>query len=199
MDFANPVVDETKGFRPTWALGKDGLVYAVTTFGEYAIHVWKPDGTPVRVQSRAFDHLARTPQEIEEQKSRFVIRGPIDPKIVVSDYHPDIRSMFPRDDGSLWVLTSRGMKSADENTLGTFDVFDREGRFVRQVTMTGQGDPDEDLYFLTGDRVFVVTQYVSASRSMFGNSGPEGAEDEDNLVPMEVICYAMPQIAAQGK
>jgi hypothetical protein len=67
--------------------------------------------------------------------------------------------------------------------------------------MTGQGDPDEDLYFLAGDRVFVVTQYVSAARSMFGGSGPEGseAEEEADLVPMEVICYALPQIAAQGK
>jgi hypothetical protein len=201
MDFANPVVDETKGMQPTWTMGRDGLVYAVTTFGEYAIHVWKPDGALLRVQTRAYEHLPRTPQEIEEQKSRFIIRGPVDPKIVVSDYHPDVRSMFPREDGSLWVLTSRGMKSATENTLGTFDVFDGEGRFVRQVTMTGQGDPDEDLYFLAGDRVFVVTQYVSAARSMFGGSGPEGseAEEEADLVPMEVICYALPQIAAQGK
>jgi hypothetical protein len=160
------------------------------------IHVWNPDGTLLRVQTRSYEHLQRTKQEMEDQKSRFIIRGPIDPKIVVSEYQPDVRTLFPRDDGTLWVLTSRGMKSAGENTLGTFDVFDRDGRYLRQVTLGGQGNPEEDLYVLSGDRVFVLTQYVSAARSMFGGNGAE-SEDEE-AVPMEVICYALPQVASQG-
>jgi hypothetical protein len=201
MDFANPVVDETKGLRPTWALGPEGRAYAVTTFGEYAVHVWKPDGTPLRVQTRTYEHLPRTKQEMEDQKKRIIFRGPVEPKIVVSDYHPDVRYLYPRADGSLWVLTSRGTKNTGAGTLGTFDVFDADGRFVRQITLAGQGDPEEDLYFLSGDRVFVVTQFVQAARSMFGGSGPDaaGEDTEAEPLPMEVICYALPQVASQGE
>ena len=195
MDFANPIVDETKGILSTWALGYDGRTYAVTTFGEYQIHVWNPDGTSARVQSREYEHLMRTGQEKSDMKSRFVIRGPISPKIVVSDHHPDINRIYPRQDGSLWVQTSRGMKESSDNSLGTFDVFNSEGRFVRQVTLTGQGDPVEDRFFLVGDRVFVVTQFATSSAAMFGGRD-ERDEEEVDLLPMEVICYALPQIAS---
>lgn len=195
MDFANPIVDETKGIMSAWALGHDGRTYAVTTFGEYEIHVWEPDGTPVRVQSREYEHLMRSGQEKKDMKSRFIIRGPMQPKIVVSDHHPDINRIYPRQDGSLWVQTSRGMKESSENSLGMFDVFNSEGRFVRQVTLTGQGDPVEDLFFLVGDRVFVVTQFATTSAAMFGGRDDRDAEETD-LLPMEVICYALPQIAS---
>ena len=106
MNFASPVVDETDGMMPTWALGSDGRTYVVATFGEYAISVFSPDGTLEYIIEREFEHLDRTVEEKEAMRSRFIIRGPVDPKIVVSDYEPDVQNLFPRPDGSLWAQAS---------------------------------------------------------------------------------------------
>jgi hypothetical protein len=202
MNFANPVVDERKGLAPTWALGPTGDVYFIDAFGEYRINVLTPGGEPINTLEREFEHLMRTDEEKEAMKKRFVIRGPVDPKIVVSEYEPDVNRLFPRRDETLWVLTSRGMKASTENVIAVFDVFDAEGRFTHQVTLEGQGDPKEDAVFIVGDRVFVVTQYVNAMRSAFGgDDSPSGDEEDEEPEPMEVICYRLdlgPDALANG-
>jgi hypothetical protein len=100
--------------------------------------------------------------------------------------------MFPRSDGSLWVLTSRGERASNESVLATFDVFDSQGRFTHQVTIEAEGDPREDAVLFVGDRLFVVTEYVSASSSMWGGSDGEGEDDEEEEAePMQVICYRL--------
>ena len=125
-------------------------------------------------------------------RSRFIIRGMADPKIVVSEYEPDVRNIFPRSDGTVWVMTSRGEREANESVLAQFDVFDSQGRFTHQVTLEAEGDPREDAVFFVGDRLFVVTEYVSASQSMWGGKDGEAEEeDEGEAEPMEVICYRL--------
>jgi hypothetical protein len=177
----------------------DGTVFAVTCFGQYEIRTWAPDGTEVRVIEREYEHLPRTEEDKERMKQRFVIRGPVDPEIVVADDAPDVNRMYAREDGTLWVLTSRGIKAATEETLGSFDVFDERGRFVRQVTLLGDGDPEQDLYFFVGDRVFVVTQYIEAMNAMYGGREEIGEEEALEASPMEVICYRLgPATAAAG-
>ena len=202
MNFANPVVDERKGLAPTWALGPTGNVHVIDAFGEYRINVLTPDGSPIHTVEREFEHLMRTDEEKEAMKKRFIIRGPVDPRIVVSEYEPDVNRLFPRRDGTLWVLTSRGMKASTENVIAVFDVFDAEGRFTHEVTLEGQGNPKEDSVFIVGDRVFVVTQFVNAMRSAFGgDDSPSGDEEVEEPEPMEVICYRLdlgPDALANG-
>ena len=48
---------------------------------------------------------------------------------------PDIESLLPRPDGTLWVLTSRGRQGRPEGSVGVFDVFDAEGRFRHQLDL----------------------------------------------------------------
>lgn len=195
LSFASPVVDERENLRPVWDAGSDGRVYAVPIFGEYHIDVWSADGKTHRVIERQYAHLKRTSDEIQAAKDRIVIRGPFQPEILVAEYDPDIRTMFARSDGSLWVLTSRGVKDRPEGSLGVFDLFDPDGRFIRQVVLMGEGDPEEDLYFLAGEHLFVVTSYREAMRSMFAGRRQSGAEEpeeiSDDLTPMEVICYSV--------
>jgi hypothetical protein len=135
----------------------------------------------------------RTDREKAEMRSRFIVRGPAtETKITVSEHHPDIHKLFPREDGTLWVLTSRGRKEPPDGALALFDVFDAQGRFVRQVTLQGEGNPMDDALFMADDRLFVVTGFQSASRAMHAGETVEAApEDEGELEPMEVICYRM--------
>jgi hypothetical protein len=189
MNFANPIVDERKGLTPTWALGPGGTIYLTPTFGEYKISMIAPDGTPERIVERDYESLRRTDDETEAAKKRFIVRGPVKPKIVVAENHPDINRLFPRKDGTLWVLTSRGIKASNDRTLAAFDVFDAAGRFTHKVTLEGEGNPEDDAVFLTHDRVFVVTQFVTAMQSMHG--GGDAETDEAEPEPMEVICYRL--------
>ena len=134
---------------------------------------------------------------MEEQKSRFVIRGPaVEPKITISEHHPDIARFYPRGDGTFWVLTSKGRRQIPEGALGVFDVFDAQGRFLRQITLEGQGDPVEDAFFLVGDRLYVVTGFSRATRAMHAMDDRSQRKEEEiaeDLKPMEVICYSLNQ------
>ncbi|MBD3160995.1 MAG: 6-bladed beta-propeller [Candidatus Eisenbacteria bacterium] len=193
IDFANMVIDERTTMRPIWTIGDDGVLWLVPVFGEYRLQMILPDGTVEREIEREYEHLVRTEEEREEARGRFVIRGPrVQPTIKVLDHHPDIREIHARPDGGCWALTSRGWLEPPDGAICVFDVFDSEGEFVRQVVLQGEGDPEQDALYLTGDRLFVVTGFFDALRAMFGGGEEEEeVEPAADLVPMEVICYRL--------
>ncbi len=195
INFAAPEFNERESMPLIWTVGPSDRIYGVTDLGRYAIRVWRSDGTEERVIERDYPSRKRTPEEMEKVKSRFVFHGRrmAEVKMVLSETDPDVIRIYPRPDGGIWVQTSRGTRDAADGTLGTFDVFDPEGRFLKEVTLVGQGDAEEDRYFFLGDRIYVVTQYLSAITSMFGGSQEDGSSDEEDvdLMPMEVICYRL--------
>ena len=71
-----------------------------------------------------------------------------------------------------------------------FDVYDRKGQFVKQITLKGEGDPRSDGYFFVKDRLFVVTDWLAAMMALQGGGGDaEDAEEEPEL--MEIISYRL--------
>lgn len=191
-DFAHYVADESKYGLLSWTVGPDCRVYGVTSFGKYEIEVWSISGGLERVIEREYEPLERTPEEIEEVKKGFVISGVPHPTITVSDYHPDVFRMYARPDGSLWVLTSRGSRNGVEGSIGTFDVFDARGRFLRQVTLLGEGDPRTDHYYFLGDRLYIARRERGALDAMFKREDSSGeGKEEAEPEPMEVICYRL--------
>ena len=105
-----------------------------------------------------------------------------------------------RDDGSIWVLSSRGSRDRPSGSLGIFDVYDAEGRFVREVTLMGQGNPREDAYFFDADRVYVVTGFLNAAIAAQGGGTVESEEEEEEPTPMEIICYRIDSpVIAKGE
>jgi hypothetical protein len=85
------------------------------------------------------------------------------------------------------------MRDCPKGALGTFDVFDAEGRYLRQVTLMGDGDPLQDGYFFVGDRLYVVTGFLDAAMAAAGG----GSEDiADEAEPMAVICYQVGPLKA---
>ncbi|MBP2681368.1 MAG: 6-bladed beta-propeller, partial [Candidatus Krumholzibacteriota bacterium] len=142
IDFSKPVLDDTMWdtFDRRWAVGVDGRVYACTNYSDYRIQAWNPDGTANRVIERQYAHQKRSPEEkklVEDLMATFARQIP-NATVKVSDFNKDIETIFARDDGSVWVLTSEGTHDLPAGVAGVFDVLDSEGRFVRRVSILAQ-------------------------------------------------------------
>ncbi|HXV13791.1 MAG TPA: 6-bladed beta-propeller [Candidatus Krumholzibacteria bacterium] len=178
-------------FERRWEVGPDGKVYACNSFDNYEITVYDKTGKIDKVITREYKHVARTADEKDFMNRMFSHWAKMIPncKVVINDMNKDIDSIYLRDDGSLWVLSSAGARNLAQGTLGTFDVFNPEGQFVKQVTLQGQGNPLEDLYVFEKDRLYVVTSFLQAAMSA---QGVQGLYDEaDEPEPMAVICYKL--------
>jgi len=191
LDFANLVIDEEKldTVQNRWMIGHDGRVYTAPKHRSYEIMSWEADGGGARVIEREYDHYERDgdqKQEMHNLYEAFTRQAP-NATIKVSDVDADVFRFYPREDGSLWVLSSHGVRARPEGALGVFDVFDDDGRFVRQVTLMGEGNPHEDGLHFVGDRLYVVTDLISAAVALQG--GGVGGDDEEEAEPMAVICY----------
>jgi len=193
-DFANLVFDEKDlgGWGVQWDVGTDGRVYANRVFDKYEIEVWNADGSSDRVITRAYKARERSPKEKDDASKRFriVINGR-EPERKISDTDRDVQQIYSRDDGTLWVLTSRGAFDAPDGVVGTFDVYDANGRFQREMTLKGEGSIKRDGFYFVGDRLYVVTGLVSARSAMGGRGGGGDAEEEEDeyAEPMAIICY----------
>ncbi len=196
MKSADAMIAETEwdSFRNRWSSGADGRAYSAVDFGDYTVNVWGPDGKLVHVIHREYaEHVRLGAQmdrvlEIYKGFTRQIpfpnIRYEIEP-----NWNP-IQSINARGDGSLWVRTSRGTFDLADGQLGAFDVFDKNGHLVRQVTLEGQGDPTSDGYFIVADRLFVVTDWLDAMMALQGGASAEDADEDAE--PMAIICYQLP-------
>ncbi len=175
-----------------WTLGPTGEVYAAAERDRYAVHVYAADGALLRVIEREFESWKRT----AEEKGRvgegilIVVNGErVQIEAQAEDRDPCIAGLHVTDGGELWVLHSRSRREQPEGILQTYDVFDPEGHFVRQVSFAVAGDPERDRLFLLGDnRAVVVTGFLNAARSMTGS----GEEDSQmDAAPLQVIGYSI--------
>jgi sugar lactone lactonase YvrE len=196
MQMANPVISEAQWdlFRNRWAAASDGRVFAVKDFRKYEVTVWGPDGKVDRVIHREYPPHVRTDQEkqdVMDVYKRFTRQIPVpDLKYEVENEHPPVNfgNVYTRADGSFWVQTSRGSVGQPDDVIGVFDVFDPKGRFVRQVTLKGQRDQDNDAVFFVGDRLYVITDWLPSVAALQGGGGSDEEIDED-VEPMAVLSF----------
>ena len=194
IDFANAVLDDKvwDTFDRRWTIGIDGRVYACTDYSDYRIEIWNSDGTRDRNIERKYTHVKRTAEEkkiVEDLMGLFANQIP-NATVKISDFNKDVESIFVREDGSLWVLTSDGTRDLPDDTAGTFDIFDPEGRFARQVTLKLEGSPLTDGYYFVGDRFYVVTDLLQAAISL--QSGGQSLDiGDEEPEPMGVVCYKL--------
>ncbi|HEU4365518.1 MAG TPA: 6-bladed beta-propeller [Candidatus Krumholzibacteria bacterium] len=200
-DMANMSFDEKEARGPEWTATGGGRVFMSDEFDAYRIKRFTAAGTVDRVFERPYPHRARSKQEIEDNKPRVMIRGgggTHRPETTASTTDRDILRMFAREDGSLWVLSSRGAFNAPKNTLAVFDVFDADGRFAREVSLRAEGGFRNDGIEIVGDYLFVVRQLRSAERAMNAEEGEDTATDED-AEPMSIVCYRITPSATARK
>ena len=178
-------------FDRRWTIGPDGRVYACPSFADYEVHVWAKDGRLERIVRREYEHRPRDAKEKKFFRTLFSFYAKMIPNctVTVADDCPDIQNVWVRDDGTLWVLSSRGSRDHPDGTLGVFDVYNPEGQFVRTVTLRGKGHPRNDLYVFAGERLYVVSSFMQAAMAA---QGIEGLYDEDDEAePMAVRCYRL--------
>jgi hypothetical protein len=200
LEFVNFLLDETvwRTFDNRWRVAPNGELYAVGQYLDYEITVWDPEGNQKRVIRREYDHWDRTQEQKDDMYDIFdaLLQNQLpEYTIKVSDHDPDISNIYPREDGTLWVLTSHGSRGRPEGSLGVFDVFDSDGRFVQTLTLMGEGEPIADGYFFLGDRLIVVTDLLEADIASRGGR-VDGDEEEEEPEPIAVICYKLDVVVA---
>jgi len=193
IEFANAVLEEKdwSTFDRRWQVGPNGSFYACPTFADYEVDIWGPDGTKKMVITRPYTHWDRPQREKDRVKGIFesFTRQIPNAQIKVSDFDQDIANIYPRSDGTLWVLTSHGTRERPDGVLGIFDVFNADGQYVREVTVKGDGNPLTDGIFFEGNRLFVVTGFLDAALAAQG--GGSADDDLGDAEPMAVICYQL--------
>ncbi len=194
----NKRFEESYGPVPAdWSVGPAGRVAVRTKYDDYQLTIHNATGEVDRVVTRSYKSRKRRTEarnalqnyydELYEGRNWRGNIGPIE--YVMHENDADIQELFIRGDGLLWVLTSRGAYDAPHGELGTFDIFDDDGRFIRQVTLLGEGDYWDDDFFVSGDRLFVVTN-VGADIPGWERAGEDNA---DKNRERSVICYKLPQ------
>jgi hypothetical protein len=186
---------EWDSFRNRWTAAPDGRAFSAVDFGEYSIDVWSPDGKLDRVIEREYPEHTRTAEDNERLLGiykGFTRQIPVpNVKYELEETWNPIQRLWARDDGSLWVQSSRGSQGLEDGIIGMFDVFDKAGHFIKQVTLKGEGNPRTDGYFFVRDRLFVVTDWLNSLMALQG--GGRQAEEEEDLEEedalMEIVSY----------
>ena len=200
-NFSNFRFAEREHMPPFWwtfDVAPDGTVYTVTDRDKYAITVFRPEGSVARVIERRYEPLRRTDEEFQMYEGMVVsaMAGlPFQPTIEIEHDESVFaylwRGLQLHEDGSLWVLTGRGVRDEQEGVMAVFDVFAADGEFVRQVALAAPQDGMKVGMFLSGaDRVLVVKGYLESLAAQFGNGSTFAGEDGEAETP-EVICYQM--------
>jgi hypothetical protein len=182
-------------FAGCFDVGPDGRVYVLADQDHYAVSVFHPDGTPDRVIERPYTVRRRTPDEARRMRAlvdRRFRTFPYKLSVEMADTEPVVdwlyRGLTVLPDGTLWVRHSRSSENQPRGVMLAFDVFDREGRYVKEVAAVCDGDPLHDGLFPIGqDRFVLVRGFTDAMRTLYGG-GQGGFEGEGEPEPLEVIC-----------
>ena len=185
FDFGNFVFEESRHLAGYWwnaAVAADGRAYVAPALDRYEIRVHAPDGALERVIERDYEPVRRTGAEkaafVETVKAIYA-GAPIEVEVEPMDVEPVVQSMHrglrAHADGTLWVLTARGLRDQPDGVLAAFDVFDAEGIYAKKVVVHAEGDPENDaVFFLDDGRAVVVTAFADATLSQFtGASLPD--------------------------
>ncbi len=174
----------------TWAVGREGVVYVSEAFDKYEIFVYSANGELVRIIDREYETRTRDAKYRDNLQKSINIslagrtyRG-VPFTFEICNTNMDIHELFPRDDGTLWVLSSRGAYDVVEGVIATFDVFDSSGVFDHQVAVMGEGCYYTDHFYLSGGLFYVVRNITEDIRV-------ENGEADSGSDQYELICYQL--------
>lgn len=194
MQFGGMKFEEetNRNFVRRWALADDGRIAAALDFEDYEIHLWNPDGSVDRVLRReGYEPVERTDDERDQIQKLFSGFTRWNPGSTYEEapVHMTVQQVAFRPDGTLWVLPADGAWRTGDGVFASYDVYDREGRYLQRVDLLGDHDPVEDGVFFTQDRIYVVTDLLSALQA---NTGGGDEDDVDyDAEPMSVVAYRL--------
>jgi hypothetical protein len=195
-DFSFVERDELPPFHWSFDVGADGRIFAVVDRDLYEVTVYASDGTPELVIEREYSPFTRTEEDREHFTHMIETSNegiPFEVQVELEDTYPAIailqRGLQVAADGTLWVLSGRGLRPDKPGIMAVFDVFDRKGVFVRQVAMAAPHDGDRvGIVLAGGDRVVVIEGFLESIASQFGNGATFIGEEWSTP---EVVVYEM--------
>jgi len=174
-----------------WDIDEQGRVIAADERNEYRLSVWNGDGSLAFTFGREAKPWRRTEAQKQEIRDAVTVLRDgerVEVKVEVEDDEPAVRELRCMPDGEIWVLPARGAREQEPGILATWDIFDAEGVFIRQVALACQGDLEEDkLVFLEGRRAALIRGQVQARRNTYG--GSRGEEKEVAMHDVKVFAY----------
>jgi len=195
-DFNYVERDELPPFHWAYDVGPGGRVFVAGDRDDYVVTIYDSDGTPELIIEREYSPFIRT----GEDRERFIhmietsMEGlPFETKVELEDTYPAIsvlqRGIQVTSDGSLWVLSGRGLKPDTPGIMAVYDVFDRDGVFVLQVALAAPHDASRvGIVLADGNRVIVIEGYLESLASWFGNGATFNGEEWSTP---EVVVYKM--------
>jgi len=173
LEFDKPVIRDERS--PYVRCSNSGTAYIADSW-DYRIDAYKPDCVSRDVIEQTHEHRRRTVKEIADIEAYYRRGGGTQGvQLDISQYDSDVRWMGVDAGEHLWVLPSRKERVAD--SLGVFDVFSSTHQSMGAFDLKCE-TAARDMYFLRGDRFFVV--HVPTS-------------DKD-LTPVSVSCYRLPDV-----
>jgi len=189
-------------FVSAWAIGPDGRMYIAPHQDQYLIEVYDVDGALLHTIRRDYERFARSEKEMdrerEQQRAAAERMGGDVGQREIDAFTPDVLALLAREDGELWVQSGEGRSMDNEGALAVYDVYDPDGRFVRQVELRAPYDSGDDRFEIQGDRLFVferaqdAVSSMAAGRGMVIISDRGEEEDEEDLEPLAIACYRLP-------
>jgi len=193
FDLTHLVIDENNlvgGPEGRYGVLPDGRTVVFLPRNGYEANIYSPDGTLELVFTRKFESWQRDAYAagIWERILRNIEQTQVPgSEIAWEDTEADVQQLHISADGHIWVQNARGRWDPPAGVFTTFDVFDGQGVFTEEVQFVCDGNPRQDMIFLSDrDLVFKVGGFWDAALSRFG--GAAESEDEE-AQPVTVTCY----------
>lgn len=178
-----------------WTMTPSGQVLANPERNLYRIERYDTDAKLLSVIEREYESWQRTGDERigAERVLRAAVSGyPTPPRsLVIEPTDPDVSAIYPREDGSFWIRTSRGDRPDADATLTVIDVYDADGNFTHEIELEMPGNIGQDALYVCGDRILQVTNSLDAFIS--GQPGGEETDEDksDEQQELEIVCFAL--------
>ncbi|MFH0778056.1 MAG: hypothetical protein V2A71_05425 [Candidatus Eisenbacteria bacterium] len=171
-----------------FALASDGAIYVAPHHSEYQIVCLDPFGEHYMTIMREYDHLSRSPDEVERTRENMNAEyGSLGSAVFVpSPFERDVFGLRVLGE-YLWVETSVGWFRPGTGNANVYDVFDKKGRFVRQAVLRGAKDPVEDYFYLLDQHALRITFGVNSLSAWVGSARDTSSTPQEAL--QTVICY----------
>ena len=201
---------EDNDFTNNWVLGPAGQIIVYRRTSQYLLEVFNHDGTPRHNIRRQYESVKRPAKELaaaQQQRENMRERFGTTMDVEIEEMARDIGQVIARPNGELWVLSSRGVRENPAGSIGLFDVFDDQGHFVRQFSITADYNADDDQFLIRGSHLYVLKEARNAPDRTISSGGGGGRmmmiqmsssggvtedEEDEELLPFEVICYELP-------
>jgi hypothetical protein len=175
-------------FDGRWDLGPDGLIYVPMERDGYLVSVFDRTGELQLAFGRDLKPRKRTDEDKQEAGPIINVTGQRnDEEWDICDTDPAIsRVMLNPNDGTIWVLTPHGSNDQPDGILETWDVFGPAGEFLRQAAVPLGNEIRDGACYLAGDEHLIV---IRGTGSSFNDDGDGDLAEEEEVEPLEVICY----------